>query len=417
MVTMQPSRRFSPKLKQVLKLFAGCAAVIAAATTCYPVSLPDTPQLHVEPPQPANRSASEAKRHAPAIDHIVVVTIDGVRWQEVFGGVDSTLTNPMKLRRDQALSPAALLPNIHRIAATHGVLLGKDDSQVRVSSPSTVSLPGYTELFSGRTPHCGNNDCPQTAESTLLDDWHRASKEATMMVFSSWERIPRAVARDPSHLILSAGRSHVQGLAGLASDAAFQQVLTKGAASNPAPGVDDYRPDGYTAELGLLALEALKPSFLFLSLGDTDEHAHHGDYEAYLSALQQADRVVGRLDAWLQTQQQIGKRTLLVVTTDHGRASSFQHHGSRPEAARIWTLWSGDDVKLRGYPAAGPSRLADIASTLRRVVDLPPDPHVEAGHHMAALFEQPARPIEQRGDWRLVANRSSYAPDVWPVAL
>jgi hypothetical protein len=378
------------------------------ATTCYPVSGPDVPRISASRPRLATSISSQVAKRASAIDHLVLVTIDGVRWQEVFRGVDTSLASRTKARHQLEMSPEALLPNIHRIATTHGVLLGKEDSQVRVSSPSTVSLPGYSELFSGKTPRCANNDCPQTTETTLLDDWHRADPEATMAVFSSWARIPRAVARDVRHLVVSAGRNDVRVPARLSSDKMFRRMLADGTTAGPAPGTDDYRPDRHTAEAGLRALEVLRPAFLFLALGDTDEQAHHGDYEAYLSALRQADEVLGHLDAWLCSQQQLGKRTLLIVATDHGRAASFQNHGGSPEAARIWTLWSGDDVRLRGYPAVPASRLADVASTIRRLLDLPTNASPDAGRNLAVLFDEPTKRVDSERDWRLLASQRTH---------
>ncbi len=361
----------------------GCALLGSLTTTCTPSAAVDVAHKHRQSGEVDRLAQPRSPAGNPSIDHIVIITIDGVRWREVFLGVDPKLGAP---RATQSVSlPNELMPALHRIAQTSGILLGGDDSKMYVSSPSTVSLPGYSELFSGRTPSCGNNDCGPTKESTLLDDWHQSDSSASMALVSSWERIPRVAARDRAHLLISAGRTRPQNLDSFPSDTRLQDAIARGKKANPAPGVDDYRPDRFTAEIGLRLLDHRRPQFLFLGLGDTDEHAHHGDYGSYLQALRDADAVVGHVDAWLSSQRELGKRTLLVVTADHGRAATFQDHGGAREAARIWMLWSGDAVNGRGYPPAPDSRLADTAQTLRTLLGLAPDEDPRAGRELAVL--------------------------------
>jgi hypothetical protein len=88
----------------------------------------------------------------------------------------------------------------------------------------------------------------------------------------------------------------------------------------------------------------------------------------------------------------MGKRTLLVVTTDHGRAATFMHHGGAGEAARIWMLYSGDSVVARGSPTLGDSRLADLAATLRPKLGLNDDLDPRAGRDLSASLERPTMP-------------------------
>ena len=109
--------------------------------------------------------------------------------------------------------------------------------------------------------------------------------------------------------------------------------------------------------------------FLFLSLGDTDELAHRNDYAGHLEALQFADRVIGEIADTLRELHKRGIRTLLIVTTDHGRARSFVEHGRKhPESAAVWLMASGDDVRARGcIVTEGARHLADIAPTVREL--------------------------------------------------
>jgi hypothetical protein len=386
---LKSGRRYSPR---ALMVAVGGALLATLTTTCTPMSVADVAYTvrHASESEPPSRL--DIPRVARRIDHLVIVTIDGVRWQEVFLGMDPRRGASTSGVNPASQLPADLMPELHRIAQTRGILLGSDESKVFVSSPSTVSLPGYSELFSGRTPKCGNNDCASTEEPTLLDDWRRSDETATMALVSSWSRIPRVAVRDGAQLVVSAGKARPRNFDGLLGDATLRGALDRGLRASPAPGTDDYRPDRFTAEVGLRLLETCRPNFLFLGLGDTDEQAHRGNYGAYLQALHDADSVVGRIDAWLKAQQRIGRRTLLVVTTDHGRAASFQHHGGTSEASRIWTLWSGDPVLERGYPPATDSRLADLAPTLRPLLGLDPDSDPQSGRDLSAVLGQMAEP-------------------------
>jgi hypothetical protein len=332
-----------------------------------------------------------------------------VRWQEVFSGVDEQFLAKSSTE-NQYSRKTELLPEIHRIARLNGLLVGSDGSKVFVSSPSTVSLPGYSELFAGRSPRCSHNECPGTDDPTLLDTWHDRDPKASMAVVSSWSKIPLVAAKNGSHLIVSAGRKTIQNLQAPLADREFSNRWLAGNRTTAFPGTADYRPDRYTGEVGLRLLELLRPQFLFLGLGDTDEHAHAGNYPAYLDALNAADAIVGRIDRWLEARRAEGKRTLLVVTTDHGRADTFQHHGNAKEAARIWTLWSGDPVRGRGYPNTEDSRLADVAATLRELLALEPDTLSGAGHSRYDFLSSRS-PITTSTPLRRVAlHRSQVEP-------
>jgi hypothetical protein len=364
---------------------------VAFITTCAPRA--ERSIAHAEPDCSRHGPVSLIEHKAQGLaapfappHHVVVVAIDGVRWQEVFRGVDPSLTRAPSSTTTESMGATDTVPVLHQIACARGVLLGNDDSRVFVSSPTTVSLPGYSELFGGRTPTCAHNECPPTREPTLLDAWQQRDSTATLAVISSWAKIPRVAAMDRSNLLITAGRRSTQKLDPFRSDPVFDAALRSGRTAHAAPGIDDYRPDRYTAEVGLRLLELAQPSFLFLGLGDTDEYAHQGDYGAYLEALRFADSIVGRVERWLTEQQHQGKRTLLVVTTDHGRAASFRHHTNSKEAARIWMLWSGSSIRARGYPATGDIRLADLSPTVRQLMRLQADHDRRAGRALVDLL-------------------------------
>jgi len=298
---------------------------------------------------------------------IVVVTLDGVRWHEVFEGVDARLAASHGLSPSEVVGAAELTPNLHRIVATHGAALGAPGhgATISASGPNFVSLPGYAELLSGRrTTRCRDNRCTGPGARTLLDDFAAASARDTSHValFTSWPDIARVAS-------------------------------ASGVVAEPLPRTGSFRPDAVTADLAIAHLKAHPPRFLFLGLGEPDEFGHQNDYAGYLNALRRADARIAEVDHELSWLADHGTRTALFVTADHGRADNFVEHGSKfPESARVWLIAAGSAVRASGFVAA-PSqrRLADLAPTVRQIAGLPQDRDPEAGMPLSELLS-PANP-------------------------
>src|SRR6266404_2013472 len=92
--------------------------------------------------------------------NVIIVTIDGVRWQEVFGGVDEQLAHSAGMSKCEVLAGRELTPNLHRHFVDRGVVVGAPGyGQMEASGPNFMSLPGYEEIFTGRTSSCTSNFC------------------------------------------------------------------------------------------------------------------------------------------------------------------------------------------------------------------------------------------------------------------
>lgn len=322
----------------------------------------------------------------------MLVVLDGVRWQEVFDGADAVLASAAGT---EALDAAALMPHLHEVIAARGAALGAPGrgAAISASGPNFVSLPGYSEIFTGRRDHaCDDNDCPPTASPTLFDEARAAATSpGDVAVFASWERIARAAARVPGDIVVSTGRSRVYGDALLRGDAVASAWLAAGASADPFPGHGDFRPDRFTAGLALRYLETRRPRLAFIGLGEPDEYAHRGDYAGYLRSLSSADAAIGQLFATLDRMGARGAHTTVFITSDHGRAHDYRFHGREfPESARVWLVAAGPDVHARGFVRAeAPHRLADIAPTLRRLLHLTADTAASAGSPLEELFAPP----------------------------
>jgi hypothetical protein len=298
-----------------------------------------------------------AWRVARRTDRVVVVVLDGVRWQDVF---DRT----------------AEMPTLQRWMDREGTCIGAPGyGEMRATGPNYVSLPSYNEIFSGRGPsECQTNECPRRTDLTVIDELASAGRDAAIV--SSWESIEHAAT--PNDVVpVSAGRFRVHR-----PEAFDGALLEAGRVAGAGPGIGEFRQDAYTTRIALHVLEHRKPSFLFVGLGEPDEYAHRGEHEGYLASLREADRSIEALE------RAAGDRAAILVTTDHGRNAAFRDHGGGwPESGRVWMIAKGGAVKARGCVASDRHRLADIAPTVRLMLSLAPDTDPLAGRPFDELFE------------------------------
>lgn len=313
---------------------------------------------------------------------LVLVTIDGVRWEDVF------VTGRRDARRDIAES----MPSLRRLVRERGLALGGPgcNHDLRASGPNFVSLPGYLEMFTGTTTTCTHNECAPVQSATVIDEARSVAKRpGDVAVFSSWGKYGHAVARDRRAIVLSAGASVTSGRApafGAAKDdAELRSLLAVGAASSGYPGHGDYRPDEHTARLALRYLEVAEPRLLVIGLGDADEYAHRGDIAGYRRAIRRADDVLGDLDRVLARMGD--KETAVLVTTDHGRSRSLRAHGALfPESQRVFLAAFGSGIARRGVTcAAEPLRLSHLAGAMRALLALEGEAGPLAGEITAGL--------------------------------
>jgi arylsulfatase A-like enzyme len=258
------------------------------------------------------------------------------------------------------------------------------------SGPAFVSLPGYSEIFTGRRAHgCADNDCGRARAATLFDEVARAeASPGAVAVFSSWERIERAASPEQGAFVLSAGRSVRWDTEELADDAGVAALLDQGSRADPYPGYGDFRPDRMTSAIALRYLEQRHPRLLYLGLGEPDEYAHRGDLPGYLASLRAADAAVGAIFETLDRMGDRGKRTTVLVTTDHGRGSDWRHHGRElPESARVWLFAAGEGIAARGLLRSYRTHhLSDVAPTVRALLEMPSDAAPSAGAPIDELF-------------------------------
>jgi hypothetical protein len=329
-------------------------------------------------------TVAEAQRPLPPADRVIVVTMDGVRWQEVFngaarelispkpGGVTDTVGLTRRYYRDtEAERRAVLLPFLWSTIARTGWIRGDSatGSLVRVSNGKRFSYPGYNELLTGSADDRieSNDKIPNPNVSVL--EWlnRRAGFAGRVAAFGSWDVLP---------FILNAPRSGIyangDGLPVSNPRTPVELALNDFSADLP-PYWGNVRFDAVTQQGALHYLKTSKPRVLYVMLGDTDEWAHERRYDLYLDAANRGDRFLRTLWETVQGMPEYQGRTALLVTTDHGRGSgdAWTDHGRDvPAAERIWMagLWAvrGEKLEVR----EGPLTQAQFAATIAAVLGL-----------------------------------------------
>lgn len=239
--------------------------------------------------------------------YIVLATIDGLRWQDLFRGADPALVADQRYRaryvdvadRAQALTPFLLS------FAQGGALIGDRDhgSCARVANAYWFSYPGYAEMLSGRPNlNARSNQAIPNQDVTVLERLTRRPEFAgEVRVYAEWDVVPSILNVERSHIPVFIPRDE-----GAPHD---PQVI--GAAH---------------------AVFASLPRVTWIALGDTDNRAHEGDYEAYLRAATDADNFLRELWQDIEADPRTAGRTTLIITTDHGRGGNggglWRGHGS-----------------------------------------------------------------------------------------
>jgi hypothetical protein len=320
-------------------------------------------------------------RAQPDARNVVIVTIDGLRWQEFFTGADRDY-----FKRDKAGSAgeperrfwratsnerrAVLMPFVWKTVAEKGQIFGdpQAESQSRLTNGLWFSYPGYNEMFAGvADPRINSNNKVPNPNITVLE-WLNGRPEFRDRVaaFGSWDVLPSILNVERSRIPVGTGWTPVPNAASDRERAINQLALDL-------PRYWDYGP--FDAPIVYAALEHLRTKqarVLYVMLGEGDEWAHQGRYDLYLDATSRADRFIERIWSTIQTVDAYRDRTVLILTTDHGRGATtkdWSDHGRDvPAAERTWIAVLGAGVPSLGVRRSTSVTTSQIAATIAAVV-------------------------------------------------
>lgn len=324
-------------------------------------------------------AASQGGKHST--ENVIFVMTDGLRWQEVFRGADVSLMNKENggvadvpslqkayWHETEETRRSALMPFLWGVVARRGQIYGNrgKGSEVYVTNGLNFSYPGYSETLCGfADPRIHSNEKVPNPNVTVLE-WlnERRPYRGRVAAFTAWDVFPS---------ILNAARAGFpvnSGYDPLSSVPATPRIELLNRLKADGPHVWNGEPfDAIQFYTALEYMKARKPRILYLSLGETDEWAHQGNYEEYLNAAHRVDAYVESLWETAQSMHQYRGKTTLIFSPDHGRGDGpleWKDHGEKiPSSKHIWIAFLGPDTPARGERSGIPAIAQDqIAATL-----------------------------------------------------
>lgn len=315
-------------------------------------------------------------------ENIIIVTMDGMRWEEVFDGVDASLMKDKNFTRDSAGIAKSfwndntderrkkLFPFFWSTIVQNGQLYGNRHAENKIdnANPYWFSYPGYNEIFTGYPDTAVNsNDKIVNKNENVLEYINKQKGyKGKVAAFTTWDCFPYILNTWRSGVYVN---SDVDSLK--FSNNNLQLINDIQFLSTRPIGV---RPDVLTYFAGREYLKTYKPKVLYIAFDETDDFAHAGMYDQYIGSAHAEDAMIGDLWNTIQSMPEYKDKTTLIVTCDHGRGdkikSNWRHHGSKIEDAHeIWLAVMGPDSKPMGEVKT-PMQLyqKQIASTIARLL-------------------------------------------------
>lgn len=329
--------------------------------------------------------------------NVILISLDGMRWQEIFGGIDSALLHnktftpqPEGLEKQfWAATPnerrEKLMPFFWQTIAQKGQLYGNRQlgSQVDCSNSMWFSYPGYNEILSGfpDDERIHSNDKINNPNETVLEFINRqAGFEGKVAAFASWDVFPYIINTERSGIPVNAGFPAKPS--GRLSEK--ESLLYDLQAQVPAEW-SSVRFDAFTHHFAKNYIEGHHPRMLYISYGETDDFAHDGAYDKYIEAAHRTDAFIAELWEMVQSDPFYADRTSLLITTDHGRGTqpieSWKSHGDEVAGAgQIWIAAIGPDTPALGEMSK-PEQLYQnqVAQTVASLLGLKYHPEKKAG--------------------------------------
>ena len=318
-------------------------------------------------------------------ENVIVVMLDGLRWQEVFHGADADLVSKpgpealgdpkgraasaekLYLRSTQEERRQALMPFLWSVVGTQGQIFGNRDlgSDSHVTNGLNFSYPGYNETLTGfADPRIHSNDNVPNPNVTVFE-WLNAKPAFTGKVaaFGAWDAFNGIFNRERCGFSVNAGYDPLTTIPATPELKLLNDLKAETVRIWP-----DEAFDPLPFHTAIEYVKAEKPRLLFIGLGETDDWAHTGSYPEYLNAAHLGDSYLRQLWELVQSMPEYRGRTTLIVLPDHGRGvgALWTSHGEKiPESKQTWMAFLGPDTPAQGErKAADPVTESQIAATL-----------------------------------------------------
>ena len=339
--------------------------------------------------QAGKPAASTTLEHASGTaQNVILVMTDGLRWQEVFRGADAHLLTKdryydgrsVDTLRAQYLASTPeerrqkLFPFLWGVMAAQGQIFGDRDvhSDASVINGFNFSYPGYSEVLTGHgDPRIDSNDNKPNPNITVLEWINRQPGfQSRVAAFGAWEVISGIVNQQRCGFPVNAG------YAAFHMDPMTPRPELLNQWKNESPRVWDDEPfDAPAFYTAMEYLRAKKPRVMFLSLGETDDWAHAGNYGEYLESAHRVDSFLGGLWKELQSMPEYQGKTTIVFLPDHGRGSNdkeWKSHGQKlPDSKYVFIGLLGPGIFPTGLQRNTKEvHSSQVAATIARILGL-----------------------------------------------
>ena len=331
---------------------------------------------------------SDASAQTPTshqTQNVIVVMIDGMRWQEVFRGADPELLQTLGSempgdakqraelarvkysRASTAERRQTLMPFLWSVVSSQGQLFGNRElgSDSHVINGLNFSYPGYSETLTGLAdPRVNSNDNVPNPNPTVFE-WlnARPAFAGKVAALGAWEFFVGIFRCQRCGFVVNAGYEP------LSVNPSTPQIELLNTLKRETVRVwPDEAFDPMPFHTALEYLKLRKPRLLFLGLGETDDWAHAGSYAEYLNSAHLADDYLRQIWELAQSMPEYRGKTTLIVLPDHGRGegAKWTDHGEKvPEAMQTWMAFLGPDTPPLGErERSNPVTESQIAATV-----------------------------------------------------
>lgn len=295
-------------------------------------------------------------------ENVFLITTDGFRWQELFGGVDTTLLNNTKFVRNKNRivqtfvgenkieSRKKIMPFFWNTIATQGQIYGNrwEDNWVNVLNPYWFSYPGYNEILTGFADDSVNSNNKKYNENITVLEFlnNQSSLKGKIAAYTTWDVFPYIINDKRSGILVNSGKEPTHGKL-----TAKEELLNDIMATYPSLASD--RHDFITNYLAFEYIKKNKPKVFFLAFDETDEFGHEAKYDEYLFAANTFDKFVANLWNYCQNTPEYKDKTTFIITTDHGRGDRVKNqwtsHGTKvSDCYQIWLAAIGPNTSALG---------------------------------------------------------------------
>ena len=317
-------------------------------------------------------------------ENLLIVGWDGVRWQEIFTGVDSAIMNDRAYTKrssemraqfwdnDINVRRKKLLPFFWGTLNQQGQLYGNRTlgNKVEVANRWHVTLPGFTETLIGFADSSvdGNHSVPEKNTNVLEFINNQPAYKGKVAVFATSKLYDNILNVKRSGLMINCDSEEVDR-----PGTAFRLLNEEQRLS---PQIFGERLDLVTYFQAKEYLKEYAPRVMYINFSETDNYAHAGSYDWYISTLHGQERLIADLWNYIQSIPQYKDKTTLLISNDHGRGdkikSQWSSHGPYIQDSKdIFILAIGPDMPATGEVSSDQQLYqGQIAATLAKFLGL-----------------------------------------------